>query len=173
MKEKNKMLENDKCLILTHGIPGSGKSTFISNKFGDDPEVNVICPDDIREEFKSEKEKLGDKFEYKIWKTIDERLKESLKKNKTTIIDATFISRKAILKQYKVLQKIDPTIQFIIIDFSMLSLEHCLNNNRIRFENGGRFVPEDVIKNMYERIQRTKLLEFESMVIQHNNFGEQ
>ena len=172
MKEKNKMLENDKCLILTHGIPGSGKSTFISNKFGADPEVSVICPDDIREEFKSEKEKLGDKFEYKIWKTIDERLKESLKKNKTTIIDAIFISRKAILKQYKVLQKIDSTIQFIIIDFSMLPLEHCLNNNRIRFENGGRFVPEDVIKNMYERIQRTKLLEFESMVIQHNKFGE-
>lgn len=173
MKEKNKMFENDKYLILMHGIPGSGKSTFISNKFGDDPEVNVICPDDIREEFKSEKEKPGDKFEYKIWKTVDERLKKSLKKNKITIIDATFISRKAILKQYKVLQKIDSTIQFIIIDFSMLPLEHCLNNNRIRFENGGRFVPENVIKNMYKRIQKTKLLEFESMVIQYDKFGEQ
>lgn len=173
MKEKDKMFENDKYLILTHGIPGSGKSTFILNKFGADPEVNIICPDDIREEFKSEKEKLGDKFEYKVWKTVDERLKESLKKNKTTIIDATFISRKSILKQYKVLQEIDSSIQFVIIDFSMLPLEYCLNNNRIRLENGGRFVPEDVIKNMYKRIQKTKLLEFESMTIQYNKFGEQ
>lgn len=173
MKEKDKMFENDKYLILTHGIPGSGKSTFILNKFGADPEVNIICPDDIREEFKSEKEKLGDKFEYKVWKTVDERLKESLKKNKTTIIDATFISRKSILKQYKVLQEIDSSIQFVIIDFSILPLEYCLNNNRIRFENGSRFVPEDVIKNMYKRIQKTKLLEFESMTIQYNKFGEQ
>lgn len=168
-KERNKMLKDHKYLILMHGIPGSGKSTFISNNFGTNPEVNVICPDDMREEFEHKKEEWKEKFEYEIWKRVDERLKESLIKNKITIIDATFVSRKAILKQYRTMKQIDDSINFLIVDFSDLSLEHCLSNNRKRKENGGRFVPEDVIENMYERIHRTKLLEFEPMTISHNN----
>lgn len=163
--------DDKKQLILTHGIPGSGKSTFVSNHFGW-RDTNIICPDDIRDEFQSQKSSWGDKFEYKIWKIVEERLIESLKNNRVTIIDATFISRKAILKHYKIAQQVDPRINFTIIDFSDMLLEDCLKNNLHRKETGGRFVPEDVIINMYNRIKRTKLLEFEPMTISHKDFGE-
>lgn len=165
------MFDEYKYLILTHGIPGAGKTTFISNYFKEKSDVNVICPDDIREEFKNKKDEWKENFEYEIWKRVDERLRKSLNENKITIIDATFISRKSILKQYRVVQEINPAIKFIIVDFSELPLEYCLDNNRKRMESGGRFVPEDVIEDMYKRIQRTKLLEFEQMTISYKQLG--
>ena len=94
-------------------------------------------------------------------------MKKSLVENRITVLDATFIHRQAILRQYKTMNQIDPTIKFTIVDFSDLSLEYCLENNRKRRDNGGRFVPEDVIEKMYNRIKRTKLLEFEPMTISH------
>lgn len=158
-------------LVLTHGIPGCGKSTFVAKHFSDS-NTCVICPDGIRDEFKSKKEEWGNTFECKIWKIVHERLKKSLENNKITVIDATFISRKSILKEYRIMNGINPTINFTIVDFSDMLLEDCLRNNIKRGENGGRFVPEDVIKNMYSRIKETKLLEFEDMVVSHKDFGE-
>ena len=131
------MLDDYKYLLLTHGIPGAGKSTFISKYFGKRTDTKIICPDDIRDEFQSQKSSWGDKFEYKIWKIVEERLIESLKNNRVTIIDATFVSRKAILKHYKIAQKVDPEINFTIIDFSDMLLEDCLKNNLHRKETGG------------------------------------
>ena len=37
-------------LVLTHGIPGCGKSTFVAKHFSNS-NTCVICPDDIRDEF--------------------------------------------------------------------------------------------------------------------------
>lgn len=162
------MLNDGKYLILTHGVPGVGKSTFIANHFkGDD--IQVICPDDIREEFNHERENWKEYFEYRVWCIAEERLKKSLQENRITILDATFIARKSILKEYKIMNQVDPTIKFVIIDFSQESLEKCLENNRKRKESGGRFVPEDVIEDMYKRIKRTKLLEFEPMTISYKS----
>lgn len=163
------MLNDYKYLLLTHGIPGAGKSTFVSKYFGKRTDTKIICPDDIREEFKNKKEEWKEHFEYQVWKKVDERLKESLTKNKITIIDATFISRKSILRQYKTMNKIDSNINFIIVDFSELPLEFCLNNNKTRKNNGGRFVPENVIQDMYTRIKRVQLREFKSMTISHKD----
>ena len=161
------MVDDYKYLLLTHGIPGAGKSTFIAKCFGKRTDTKIICPDDIREEFAYKKDDWKDAFEYLIWKIANKRITESLQTNRITIVDATFICRKDILKQYKQMNRINPNIKFLIIDFSKKSLEDCLKNNRKRYENGGRFVPEDVIKNMYQRIKRTKLLEFEPMTISY------
>lgn len=162
------MLNDGKYLILTHGVPGVGKSTFIASHFkGND--IQVICPDDIREEFNHERENWKEYFEYRVWCIAEERLKKSLQENRITILDATFIARKSILKEYKIMNQVDPTIKFLIIDFSQEPLEKCLENNRKRKENGGRFVPENVIEDMYKRIKRTKLLEFEPMTISHKS----
>ena len=163
------MVNDYKYLLLTHGIPGAGKSTFIAKCFGKRTDTKIICPDDIREEFKNKKEEWKEHFEYQVWKKVDERLKESLTKNKITIIDATFVSRKSILRQYKTMKKIDPNIKFIIVDFSQLPLEFCLNNNKTRRNNGGRFVPENVIQDMYTRIKKVQLREFKPMTISHND----
>lgn len=162
------MLKSDeKYLILTHGIPGVGKSTFVANHFGNI--ATIICPDNIREEFSHEKENWKEQFEYRVWCIASERMKQSLKEKRITIMDATFIERKSILKQYKVMKQVDPTINFMIIDFSQEPLEICLQNNKKRKEAGGRFVPEDVIVNMYKRIKRAKLLEFEPMTVSYKD----
>ena len=161
--------DGKKHLILMRGVPGSGKTTFVANMLYS-AETFVICPDDIRDEFAGMKESWGDKFEYHVWKIVDERLKESLLKNRVTVIDATFIARRSVLKQYRVMKEVAPDTVFTIVDFSDMRIEQCLANNQKRKADGGRFVPEEVIKNMYTRLKQADLMEFKSMVVSHNNF---
>ena len=56
------------------GLPGAGKSTFVANTFMGNDNINIICPDQLRNE---ERKRLMKKYihqlepinEHKIWKT--------------------------------------------------------------------------------------------------------
>lgn len=134
------------------GIPASGKSTIVKQmveKFDnmDGVDYVVICPDTIRiEEFG---EDFNPENEGKVWAIAKGRLKGAVDIGVDHIIfDATMVKprdRKMFFKQHLAKSGNDIKVIAWVID---VPYEISLNQNIKRKNEGGRFVPEDVIKRM-------------------------
>jgi len=141
-------------LILTRGAPGCGKSTWI-NRWGFDE--YTLSPDNIRLMFQSPEvdinggEHISQKNDGKVWATLFQILEERMRHGEFTIIDATH-STTQMINRYR-----DLTTKYryrvYILDFTDVSLEECLLRNK---ERGYKFVPEEVIKNIYSRFEYIK-----------------
>ena len=143
-------------LLLMQGCPASQKSSWIKeNKL----EQYTLSADELRTYVQApvlnEDGKLGisqnnDKY---VWDLLMKLLEERMKKGDFTVIDATHNNDK-MLKRYKDL--CDTYKYTMFIKKMDTPLEQCLINNRNRDEY--KFVPEDKIKLMYDRIQNIKQL---------------
>lgn len=80
-----------KKVIVSIGIPGSGKSTIL-RKFAEKHGYTYICPDDIRMEL------TGDPADQTrnraVWSETRKRTREALGRNETVVVDATFANAK-------------------------------------------------------------------------------
>lgn len=143
-------------LLLMQGCPASAKTSWIrDNKL----EQYTLSADELRTYVQApvlnEDGKLGisqnnDKY---VWDLLMKLLEERMKKGDFTVIDATHNNDK-MLKRYKDLCN---TYKYTMFIKKMdTPLEQCLTNNRNRDEY--KFVPEDKIKLMYNRIQNMKQL---------------
>lgn len=148
-----------KRLVLMHGAPGAGKSTFIK-KLG--LEHLTISPDNLRlllsaPEFLEVDHHLclqiSQKNNDKVWKLVFELLKERMKNGSDTILDACNFTQDFIAR-YKSLAKLYG-FQMIVLDFSSLSLEVLLRQNkqRLQYSDGLHYVPEQVIRNIYQKME--------------------
>ena len=128
-------------LILTRGIPGSGK-TYWSNKWKEeDPEHReVIHVDELKHSYQG-------KFTNEIKKQI---LEELLNKNVDIVVDDLHLYDTTKTFYLEVLTNY-PNYELEIKDFSDVSLEQCLENNKQK-ENPG---PEFAIRDMYNRYHTT------------------
>lgn len=143
-------------LLLMQGCPASGKSSWIKeNKL----EQYTLSADELRtyvqapvlnEEGKLTISQNNDKY---VWDLLMKLLEERMKKGDFTVIDATHNNDK-MLKRYKDL--CDTYKYTMFIKRMDTPLEQCLINNRNRDEY--KFVPENKIKLMYNRIQNMKQL---------------
>lgn len=130
-------------LIMTIGLPGSGKSTWANQLTTRlNGKVKRVNKDDLRMMLDSgfyspENEKL-------ILSVRDAIIREALREGKTVIVDDTNFEP----KHKKCLQRIadEFNVEFKIKDFTHVSLEDCLARNEQR---GLAAVPAKVIKNMY------------------------
>lgn len=78
-------------LILMIGIPGSGKSTWISQNQSEN--TVVVSPDDIRRELSGN---VSDQTQNaKVWFLVKERTSAALKAGKNVILDATNVASKS------------------------------------------------------------------------------
>lgn len=129
-------------LILVCGIPGSGKSTYLS-QFRHNFNCKVISRDEIRFSLLQEGEDYfshEDEVEKNMWNQIN----EALAANKNTYVDQTSLtpnSRSYLLKH--VTSHFD---ELIIIWFN-ISKEICLERNENRI-NTRAYVPRGVIRRM-------------------------
>lgn len=141
-------------LYLLRGVPGCGKTTFLSAL----PDANayVISSDALRMQFgglemnENGEYKISMKQDKKTWNTLHDILKYRMEQGLTTFIDATHYSLK-LIKSYQSLCN-DYNYQLKVIDFSSVDLELCLERNRLREIH--KRVPEDVILRMNEVIQK-------------------
>lgn len=143
-------------LIILHGLPGSGKSTFTENYIHENPKEKIVIAnrDTIREKLfgKSYHEKFNSmtfeeraKFESQVTKVHHGIIHNALENNQTVIDDNTNLNTKGLKNLLKIAKKYDAEVSNKTMD---VSIEEAKKRNRKRASEGGRFVPEEVIDRM-------------------------
>lgn len=132
-------------IILTRGLPASGKSTWARKMVQDHPDKYVRCnKDDLREMmFNSVWSKSKEKLVLHVRDTI---VLDCLEKRMSVIIDDTNLDDSHI----KRMRELAAPYKDVVIktqDFTNVSLEECLKRNAAR----PKPVPEFVIKDMYKK----------------------
>lgn len=136
-------------LIILHGIPASGKSTWVKNN---ELEQFTVSSDALRLlyagiEYDLEgHQRISQKADKKVWNELYSIVENRMKDGQLTVVDATHISEKSISEYKKLAKKYNYRIT--IIQFNV-SLEEALKRNSEREEY--KQVPEKVIRDMYER----------------------
>lgn len=149
----------EKRLILTHGAPGAGKSSFIK-ELG--LEHLTISPDNLRLLFSAPEYlvvdnnacwQISQKNNKKVWKLVFELLEERMHNESDTVLDACNFTQDFIAR-YKNLAK-RYNFRVIVLDFSSLSLDVLLKQNkqRLLYDAGLRYVPERVIRDIYQKME--------------------
>jgi len=136
-------------LIITHGLPGSGKSTWAEKEVEKDPKnVIRVNRDDIRTTLFGEKYHKGSpdpKKESQVTQVQDKLIRDGLRAGKTVISDDTNLNPRFLPNLIKKARENGSEIQQVAFD---IPIEVAKERNRKRGESGGRLVPEFVIENM-------------------------
>lgn len=139
-------------LILTVGLPGSGKSTWAKAEEAKDPENAIrVNRDDIRERLygaeyhNSAPDPLKEK---KVSQVREEEISRALKEGKTVIADDTNLNPRFIGASERIAKANGASMEQKLFD---VPPEECLRRNKARGAAGGREVPESVIKAMAAR----------------------
>lgn len=144
MKTELNVLKNYKApfVLMTVGIPGSGKTTYIKQHLlADIPDIAVISPDTIRQELSGN---MADQtVSAEAWDLAYKRSGQALKQGKSIIFDATYArpdKRKADIKFYK-----DSGATAVICIYFSVSLQLAQQRNASR----ERTVPNHVLIHMH------------------------
>lgn len=126
-------------VILLCGLPGTGKDTFIKNKFSDLP---VISLDDIREE-----ENVDPNDEQgQVYNIAKERAKELLRAKKEFIWNATNISKLIRNKQIDLFHRYNASVRIIFLETS-------IEENLIRNNSRSKEVNEKIIFKLLKNLE--------------------
>lgn len=132
-------------LFLMMGAPGSGKSYWATKHISD--EDVYISRDEIRFSLISEDDEYFSK-ENEVFNTFINQINDNLNKGKNVFADATHLNPAS---RNKTITKINAKVDEINVVFLNTPLSVCLERNALR--EGRKFVPETVIKNMYNSIK--------------------
>jgi predicted kinase len=142
--------------ILLIGIPGSGKSFWIS-KFNADNKYTVVSPDQIRKQLTGN---VSDQTQnVKVWTIAKERVKSYLARGKSVIFDSTMTNpqrRKEFIKDLPPSQ-LKAKVFYVDPEVSKSRIEKDILSGKDRAD-----VPPDVIDRMHSELMSTvKLLDGE------------
>lgn len=144
-------------LILTVGLPGSGKSTFLKNRIAKEGGIRV-SRDDIRfsilkdgEDYFAHETEVFNTFIKTIQTAIDTGAEEKI------YVDATHLSKAG---RTQLLDNLDlynvDKIEILYFDIPLLT---CLRRNEQRRGIGRTYVPKGVIRRMSAQMEAPKLKE--------------
>ena len=141
-----------KILLVTRGIPGCGKSTWIKER---DLEQYTLSADNIRLLYASPEQTIDGrcvisaKCDKHVWAFLRERLEARMKNGEFTVVDATH-TKESYLKDYKKLCK-EYNYRLVVVDFSSVDLDTCEERNQMR--ESYKRVPDEVLARMYNQIK--------------------
>lgn len=130
-------------LILTRGLPGSGKSTWAKELVAANPDVVRVNRDNLRFEHYG-KYVISKKQEREITKIQQSRVREALSSGKSVVVDDTNLSPMAVGGWHKMAQDYDGKVQLEFKDFNV-SPEECIRRDSKRRAEGKRGTGADVI----------------------------
>ena len=140
-----------KQLVLMRGVPGAGKSTFIKEN---SLEPYTISPDELRQMHTSPvyneqgMRVISQKHDNQVWDNLMEILEERMINGDFTVIDATHSTGKLIKKYETLARKYRYRTYVVTVEQDLDTLIE-RNNQREELKK----VPEEVIYNIYERLQ--------------------
>jgi len=143
-------------LLVTRGIPGSGKSTWVKNH---NLEAWTISPDSLRLLFRSPAFNENGKFsidsanDRRVWELLYELLEERMERGEFIVIDATHKTNGDFAKYQNLASKYQ--YQIACVDFSGVELETCLIQNAKREQY--KQVPEIIVTSNYDKIVKNNL----------------
>ena len=143
-------------LILTSGIPAAGKSTWLKLLLEDNPEMELICPDDIREQLTGDAADQSKNAE--VWQMAYELLHVAFMGEKDVVFDSTMVDKKSRKAPLKIAKKYGA--EKIAIAFPV-TLETALERNAGR----DRKVPDFIIEKFFKRFTLPSKSEGFSQVI--------
>lgn len=153
------MSEEQQKLILTRGIPASGKDTWARNWVSENPGWRVrVNRDDERFQtygvyhFEGPKDVVRH-MEETMTLLETAKVEAALKAKMSVVLSDTNLTHKFAKEWLRLGKKLGVAVEFKDFD---ISLDEALARNRKRGDEGGRFVPEDVIRSFYQRFVNRK-----------------
>jgi predicted kinase len=143
-------------LIVTRGLPASGKTTWARAYIARQPlgEVIRVNRDDLRTMlFGPEYATPVHDCEEQITRVQRHAVEQGLRRGQTVIVDDTNLPAKRVRGWALLAHKVGADFE-IADGFVSRSLEICLLNDFKRQQRGARYVGEQVIRNMWERYIR-------------------
>ena len=153
-------------LILLRGCPAVGKSYFLKKH---SLEQYTICPDILRLMFQTPVsdingvEGISQKNDRQVWEFVFQLLEKRMARGELTIIDATH-SRSKLINRYRNLCK-KYRYRCTVVDFKK-PLKTILKQNKKRDKY--KYVPEEHIKTIYERLKTDKIPSWVTTIIPSN-----
>lgn len=129
-------------VIMTIGLPASGKSTWAKEYVAKHPNSKRVNKDDLRAMMDRSWSKENEAFTLKVRDFIVE---QALKENKTIIVDDTGFATKHEYTLREIAR--DNDADFEIKDFTDVPIETCIERDKIRTASVG----EDVIRKMHNQ----------------------
>lgn len=151
-------------LILVCGLPGSGKSTYLS-KFEHNINCKIISRDKIRFSLLKEGEDYFS-HEKEVCKILWEQINESLTENKDTYVDQTSLN---VESRAYLLNHITTHYELCNIIWFNIPINICLERNENRKETKA-YVPRGVIRRMsYQMVPPSYNEGFDNIFIYDEN----
>ena len=138
---------NKSKLYLLMGAPGSGKSTYLKNRFSQQPVV--VSRDAIRFNMVREDEEYFSK-EKEVFREYIEQIRIALKFNKEVFADATHLNENSRAKVLFALGKDLKDVEVNVI-WVRVPLEVAITQNELRLGTRA-YVPKSVIRRMYSQV---------------------
>lgn len=146
-------------LILTRGLPASGKSTWARNLIDSDSSYVRLNRDDFRQMLYG-KAVLDTTGEMAVTIAQHGAVDNALKNGMNVVVDDTNFFARSVNNLLKIAQKYDAEVEFK--DFTDVSLDECIRRDALRREQGNSnisgAVGEKVIRGMYDRYLKGRKL---------------
>lgn len=132
-------------IIITRGIPGSGKTTWAKNFVKENPNYVRVNRDDLRSMLIGE---WNWSIEGVVISTQAHMIKSFLEINKNIVVDGTNLKNSSAIYQAAIDSGCDFDMEYK--DFFDISIEECIRRDSLRDTPVGK----DVIEFMYQDLQK-------------------
>lgn len=149
-------------LLITRGLPGSGKTYFAHDWISLNAEGRArVNRDELRSNlFPAGGPVLSYKEENLISKVQREAVTALLRSGRSVIVDDTHLRAKYVLEWKKLAEKWG--VSFSVVDFTHVDIEVCIARDASRAASGGRGVGEEAIRSMARRLASMPPLDLEA-----------